>query len=56
MFVTQVYEYFKKLTAFDSKFDLVCKLLLLSRTEDLIFVLKSSTEYNIDFIYCKKGK
>ena len=29
------------------------KLLLFSRIKGLIFVLKSSTEYNIDFIYCK---
>ena len=30
------------------------KLLLLSRIKDLTFVFKSSTEYNIDFIYHKK--
>ena len=29
------------------------KLLLPSCTKGLIFVLKSSTEYNIDFIHCK---
>ena len=32
------------------------KLFLLSRIKGLIFVLKSSTEYIIDFIYHKKGK
>ena len=32
------------------------KHLLLSRIKGLIFVLKSSTEYNTDFIYSKKGK
>ena len=30
--------------------------LLLSRIKGLICVLNSSTEYNVDFIYCKKGK
>ena len=32
------------------------QLLLLSRIRGLMFVLKSYTEYNIDFIYRKKGK
>ena len=31
------------------------KLLLLSPIKGLIFVLKSSTNYNIDFIYHKKA-
>ena len=32
------------------------KLFLYSRIKGLIFALKSSTEYNTDFIYCKKDK
>ena len=32
------------------------KILQLSRIKGLIFVLKSLTEYNIDFIYHKKSK
>ena len=32
------------------------KLLLLSRIKDFIFVLKSSIEYNTNFMYRKKGK
>ena len=32
------------------------KTLLLSHIKELIFVLKSLIEYNIDFIYSKKSK